>query len=725
MIKMKKHYEIFSISLIIMTVVSLLKSFDAVSENTVQRLYLSPSGNDDNPGTEVRPLASLAGVRDRVRLLRKRKEITNHDTVYIKVLPGNYYMKETLALTPEDGGAAKGPIIITADASNRPVFYGGIKTAKFEEVDNNRWRVYIPEVKRYGLDFEQIYINDERRFRAQTPNRGNFHGVKEVKEILIDTANALNALLAVQKIKPHPSDAGFLYDITDEEMNDVLAVFWHKWDNTRKHMASINRKDTSFCLVGKGLKPWNPIDFMTRFVVENYRKALDSPGEWYLSKEEGYLYYIPLPGETLDNTTCMIPTMEKFIVISGDQASGKKVSYVHFENLCFRVSGYRTPFTGNEPAQAASPVEASVMVDYADNIAFNNCEIAHTGGHAVWFRRNCTHCSVHHCHLHDLGAGGVKIGDTRLGADSMKVTNHITVDNSIIQHGGYVFPCAVGVTLFHACDNAITHNDIADFRYSGISVGWVWGYSFSPSKRNKIAFNHIHHLGWGELSDMGGIYTLGPSEGTTVSNNVIHHVYAFDYGGWGLYTDEGSTGIVMENNLVYKCKNAGFHQHYGKENVIRNNIFAFNDESQLQLTRVEPHKSLIFTHNMVYFDKGVLYRSMMKDSWLKAITEIDFNCYWDTHTAEPDFHGLSFREWQKLGKDRHSVIADPGFKDPGNLDFHFKTMRVAKQIGFEPFDYTKAGVYGDEEWKSLARLSLGLFKEFEERVNRNMRNYVL
>ena len=292
----------------------------------------------------------------------------------------------------------------------------------------------------------------------------------------------------------------------------------------------------------------------------------------------------------------------------------------------------------------------------------------------------------------------MKIGTTLQPEKMENLTRNIVVDNNIIRSGGFTFPCAVGVIIFNGSDNQITHNEIADFRYSGISVGWVWGYTFSPSKRNKIEFNHIHHLGWGELCDMGGVYCLGSSEGTTVSNNVVHHVYSYDYGGWGLYTDEGSTGIVMENNLVYNCKSSGFHQHYGKENFIRNNIFAGNMKAQLQATRIEDHLSFTFTNNIIWFNSG----DLLANNWDKINVKSNNNCYWDTRSKDVRFKKQSFAEWQKSGKDVHSIIADPGFVSPSGFDFRIKNKAVLRKTGFKEFDYSQAGVYDSPEWKKLA-----------------------
>ena len=691
--------------IVYMSIVVLLSSMDLAYG---QKIYLSPAGNDNNSGSIEKPLATITAARDRAREYRESNKVSQ--PIEIIALEGEYFMFQPLLLTADDNGTSDSPLIFKPEQGTKVVFRGGVKLTGVEMVNEGLWRIFIPQVAWYDSYFDQLFVNDRRAVRARTPNAG-FYNIKQVAESVLINGNGLLPQLAVQEIELDSAGANCIRHFTGEDYRDAVVTFYHKWDNTMKHIAGFDDSANSIRTVGTGMQPWNTIDSKSRYYIDNFRSALDSPGEWYLERS-GYLYYIPMKGETIETTSFFAPVLKEFIVIRGDSATGKRVENIHFENISFEVSGYQLPPQGNEAMQAASPIGASVTLDFAKNVSFQNCEVAHTGNYAFWFRRACSRCTVSQSYLHDLGAGGVKIGETVIRPREAEITNNIIIDNNVIRDGGNVFPSAVGIIIFNASDNKLTHNEIANLRYSGISVGWVWGYTPSPSKRNMVEFNHIHHLGWGELCDMGGVYTLGASEGTTASNNVIHHVYSFDYGGWGLYTDEGSFGITEENNLVYACKSSGFHQHYGKENIIRNNIFALNIRSQLQATRVEEHRSISFTNNIIYFDKGALLSS----NWHKFSLLSDYNCYWDVRTKDIRFADESFKEWQKSGKDNHSVIADPLFADPGAFNFHFKKLSVARKIRFIPFDYSRAGVYGSGEWKKLAEFDPDLEKEFNKRV---------
>ena len=682
---------------------------------SAKEIYVSTKGNDHNPGTKALPLSSLYGARDLIRVLRKTENL--NESVRVIVGDGMYFMNEPLILNEQDSGTENAPVIFIAEENANPAFVGGIQITNWEKVIDNLWKAKVAEVKSYGFNFEQLYVNGRFATRARTPNQGFFF-LKGVSETILSKGEGRVAEMAVQKLKIFPEAVTVLNSFSKTDFDEAVLTLYHKWDNTRKRISGFDSDSSAVFTVGTGMKPWNSLDKQTRFSIENYKAALDTCGEWYLEKT-GFLYYKPLEGENMVNVKVFAPVVNQFLILKGNETTGQKVQNIRFENLHFEVAGYKMPLWGNEPAQAASPVEAVIMADYANKIEFVNCEISKLGTNAFWFRKACTDCLISHCYIYELGAGGVKIGEMIITANENDLTRRITIDNNIIRSGGFVFPCAVGVTIFQSSDNKVTHNEIANFRYSGVSVGWVWGYSYSPSKRNTIEFNHIHHLGWGELCDMGGVYCLGEAQGTTVSNNVIHHIYSFDYGGWGLYTDEGSTGVVMENNLVYACKNSAFHQHYGKENTIRNNIFAANIRGQLQATRIEPHLSFNFTNNIIWFNTGTLLTS----NWKKVNINSESNCYWDTRTKDIRFDKQSFKEWQAGGKDLKSVIADPVFVNPQTFDFTVKNKPMMKKISFKPFDYSKAGVYGSNEWVDLAKFNPLLAEKYDIAVKKLEEKY--
>lgn len=647
-------------------------------------IYVAPNGNDSAAGSEAAPLATLAGARDKIRKLR---EGGLKEEARVLIRGGAYALPETFVLEPQDSGTHEYPVIFSTYEGERPTFSGGKRITGWRKGENGRWLADVPDVASGNGYFTELFVNGERRTRARTPNSGFYKMAGRVVENLNDPKN----------------NRGFRFqpgNIEDWRDHDAEVVVIHSWETSRLHVASVDKDHLIVEFTGPAAWPFTQWDPYQRYYVENIPQALDAPGEWYLDRKTGTVSYIPLPDENMEKAEVIAPRLSQFVLFTGDPEHGKFVSNITLSGLSFAYSTWNLPETGYSDSQAAHSVPVVIEMKGARLCSIEKCEIAHIGTYAIRVKRGSHDIRLEQNHIHDLGAGGVCIGEMAIDKDPELAVARVLVNNNYIHDGGHVYESAVGVWIGQSSDNTISHNEISDIGYTGVSVGWTWGYGDSGAQRNIIERNHIHHIGYGNLSDMGGIYTLGTSTGSILRYNHIHHVTSYHYGGWGIYPDEGTSYMLIENNVVHDTKTGGFHQHYGKENVVRNNIFARSLGEQVIRSRAEEHRSFTFARNIVYYDKG----SLLGSKWDDDHFYLDYNLYWKAGGEPVEFKGMSLADWQaKKNMDWHSVVADPLFVKAERDDFSLKTHSPARALGFEEIDLSETGLVGPQEWRSLPK----------------------
>jgi len=639
--------------------------------------------------------AGLAEARDAIRQMKQQGGLPG--PVHVVVKGGVYRIGKPVVFTPEDSGTAGAPIFYEAAPGERPVISGGRVIAGWRQEDAF-WVADVPEAANRQWEFGALWVNGERRVPARSPNSrhpaGDFpQDDEEFKTLgpVVEKDAGGKDVKSATKFQYRPGDIQNWPDI-----EDAFVMVFHSWATSILRVKNLDEQNHIVEFTGPARWPfgyWQPDQ---RYFVEHIFAGLDQPGEWYLNRETGKLYYYPMPGEDMATAEVVAPVAGQLVLLEGRPGEGKFVENVHFNGLAFHHTGYKIEPEGHSDAQAAVSVPAAIHFTGARNCSIKNCEIAHTGTYGVWFRTGSVADVMQHCELFDLGAGGVRIGETENPASENEAVGRVVVDNCFMHDGGRIFREAVGAFIARSSYNTISHSEICDFRYSGVSVGWSWGYDPSSANHNVIEYNRIHDCGRGQLNDMGAIYTLGVSPGTVLRGNLMHDILSHPrlYGGWGIYFDEGSTGIVAEKNVVYNTSTGTFHQHYGKENIVRNNILAYSHIEQLIRSRDEEHLSFTFENNIVFFNNGRLLGS----TWKNGNYRLDKNVYWDELGHEFDFAGMTFDEWKAKGYDVNSVIADPLFVDPHAADFRLKPDSPAFALGFEPFDLSSSGLYGEPEW---------------------------
>ena len=650
---------------------AILLSFITVAMSA-QTISVSPDG----------PIKTLAEARDAARALRRSGKA---GPITITVRAGTYYLPETLVLGPEDSDT-----VWEAAHGEHPVISGGRIISGWERVQDKKlnaqaggdlWMARVPDNKRGKWSFRELFVDGHRRPRARSPKTGFFQMDGEM-------GGGTQA-----QFKFHAGDVHAAW----ADQGDAEVVALEAWAEARMYIRRVDEATHTVTLSGAAL-PSNH-EANARYWVENTLDALDASGEWYLDRQNSVVYYRPMPGEDMTRVQVIAPVLGQLVRFEGSAAMGW-VHNIRLRGLTLSHTDWSMDSNGYADMQSAYDIPAAVEGVGTRSCSIEECTLAHLGGYAVelgggpptWRggREGSKEDRIVGNEMYDLGAGGIKLGDPAMPRDEGQATSGNIISDNHIHDIGTVYPAGTGIWMGQTSDNVVGHNEINDTYYTGISAGWTWGYGPTAAHGNVIEFNNIHDIGRGMLSDMGCIYTLGVQPGTVERNNLCHDVSRSVYGGWGLYTDEGSSNIVLENNVVYRTQDSGFHQHYGANNIVRNNVFAYGQEAQIRRTKLESHPSFLFEHNIVYWNLGPLFDGEWKDNEYR----FDHNLYYRTDGQPIQFEKWSFEEWQKQGQDHHSLIANPLFVDPSKGNFALRPGSPAIGIGFRPIDLSHVGPRG-------------------------------
>jgi hypothetical protein len=597
-------------------------------------------------------------------------------------LSGDFYLNEPLTVGYQGQMAADGYTVrnVTFESygDTRARLIGGRRLKGFVRDTFNGVpcvSLHIPDVQAGKWRFTDLYVNGRRASLARYPKTGTLRAVttERPNSAVYKLADGSKWFVAKKE------------DIADlAGIEDAIVSFYHYWVDEHSPVESYDKETGKIVMAYRSrFKMTNnygvndPSEFC--YYLENISATFGSPNEWYLDVAHGMLYYVPEDMDAdIDALEVYAPTVEQIVRVGG--VSGAPVTGIRFRGLDFLCSrgdyasvakdpmdiGEKATVSYASDPQSAALAYGAIRFEYAENCAVEDCRFSLLGLHAVEISRGCRRIRVERSLFEELGGGGVKIFGATAKEAEEGITTACAVRGNIIRRIGRRYAAACGILVCHSSYNEIEDNEISYTDYTGISVGWVWGYFKSSTYGNIIRRNHVHHIGVGLLSDMAGIYLLGVQSGTVVEDNIVHDVISAHYGGHGIYPDEGSSFLTIERNVVYNCKSYCYYQHYGANNTVRDNIFAFGEQGVVLLGKGEAHASSFLEGNaLITRGDAPIYRVQGAGINLRTsrnyIWRVDGDApvvFLQSPAIAPE--GIGFAEWKRdFGQDEGSEIALP------------------------------------------------------------------
>jgi hypothetical protein len=535
----------------------------AIPPGRAAQLFVSIDGSDLNPGTRAKPFATLERARDEVRRLRLADRLKGGATIWLG--SGDYVRTNAFELTAADSGTANAPIVWRAAEGENVRLLGARKLAGFHPVTDPKVLARLPEATRghvRQLDLGALGVTDFGRMSsrgfsrpltpahcelffggrpmtlARWPNEGDWEkiaGIPESGAMKDEHGGRLGKL-----------EEGFLCSGDRprqwQDTSDVWVHGYWSWDwaNSYEHVASI---DFEHRLI-KTAAPYGLYGFRKgqRFYFLNLLEELDQPGEWFLDRKTGVLYFWP-PAQAQQASGPLSQPEVLLSLLAEPLVKLTDVSHVTFRGLILE-------------ATRGSAVQ---LYGGASN-CIAGCVIRNIGDYGVTIEGGTGH-GVVSCDIFDTGDGGVSLdgGDRQ----TLRPGGHF-VENCHFARQGRWSKCYVPAVLIGGVGQRASHNLIHDHPHCAILFN---------GNDHLIEFNEIHHIAL-ETGDVGAIYTGRDYtfRGNRIRYNFVHDTGGVGMGSMGMYMDDCVSGTEIFGNIFYKVQRAAFLGG-GRDHQVVNNIF--------------------------------------------------------------------------------------------------------------------------------------------------------
>lgn len=561
-------------------------------------IYVSPNGNDTNPGTKEQALATLQAAIRKARDLRRLnirtivggKEVLENIRIILK--GGVYPVYETIIIRPEDGGNTDSQTEITAAKGETPILSGGLTIKGWKKLTNavvglqkkyqsQIWVADVPQVNGTHFNFRQLWVNDVKAVRAKS---GNGDAMLRILNWNKAEAACVIPSLPFQNLDKAGGLELFIHqwwEIANLRVKKVQAM----GDSTKLFF---HQPESSIQNEHPWPAPWlNKETGNSAFYLTNALQFLDEPGEWFLDNEQHKIYYWPRTDENLEQANVVAPFTETLLRIQG--TAENPVKHVLVNGITFQHTGWLRPsLQGHVPHQlglymteayrlkpagtATKPgldnqawvgrPAAAVEISYAHETNIWNCSFKHIAATGIDYKKGVYYHQIQGCLFKDIGGTALLAGNygdegreihlPYRNANTADKTSFINIANNFITDAANEDWGAAGIGCGFVSNTAILHNEIENVSYSGISLGWGWTAEPSMMENNRIIANKIHHYGkWNY--DCSGIYTLSAQPNSVIEDNYIDSIYkspiAHLPSHWFyIYTDEGSSFFTVKNN---------------------------------------------------------------------------------------------------------------------------------------------------------------------------------